>query len=87
MRQVITLLQFQRAIREGNWHLYLASLGHLCKYFFVYFRLDYAQNIRECIARMDATKTSEPELWQSFNDGEFAVNTSNRILSTRIGVD
>ena len=36
---------------------------------------------------MDAIKTSDPELWQSFNDGEFAVNTSNRIPFTRIGVD
>ena len=36
---------------------------------------------------MDAIKTSDPELWQSFNNGEFAVNTSNRIPFTRIGVD
>ena len=28
MRQVMTLLQFQRAIQEGNQHLYLASLEH-----------------------------------------------------------
>ncbi|XP_014677394.1 PREDICTED: uncharacterized protein LOC106817244 [Priapulus caudatus] len=87
MRQVMTLLQFQRAIREGNWHLYLISLEHLCKYFFAYARLDYAQNIPEFIARMDAIKTSNPELWQSFTNGEFAVNTSNRIPFTRIGVD
>ena len=44
-------------------------------------------NIPESIARMDAIKTSDPELWQSFNNGEFAVNTSNRIPFTRIGVD
>ena len=87
MRQVMTLLQFQRAIREGKWHLYLESLEHLCKYFFAYATLDYAQNIPEFIARMDAIKISDPELWQSFNNGEFAVNTSNRIPFTRIGVD
>ena len=87
MRQVMTLLQFQRAIREGIWHLYLASLEHLCKYFFAYASLDYAQNIPEFIARMDAINTSDPELWQSFNNGEFALNTSNRISFTRIGVD
>ena len=62
MRQVMTLLQFQRAIREGNWHLYLESLEHLCKYFFAYATLDYAQNIPEFIARMDAIKISDPEL-------------------------
>ena len=53
----------------------------------IYQANNYAQNIREFIARMDATKTSDPELWQSFNNGEFAVNTSNRIPFTRIGVD
>ena len=36
---------------------------------------------------MDAINTSDPELWQTFNNGEFAVNTSNRIPVTRIGVD
>ena len=87
MRQVMTLLPFQRATREGNWHLNLALLEHLCKYFFAYATLDYAQNITEFIARMDAITTSDPELWQSFNNGEFAVNTSNRIPFTRIGVD
>ena len=72
---------------EGNWHMYLALLEHLCKYSFAYATLDYAQNIQEFIARMDAIKTADPELWQSFNNGEFAVNTSNRIPFTRIGVD
>ena len=36
---------------------------------------------------MDAIKTSDPELWQSFTDGEFAVNTSKRIPLTQIAVD
>ena len=36
---------------------------------------------------MDAIKISDPKLWQSFNNGEFAVNTSNRIPFTRIVVD
>ena len=62
MWQVMTLLQFQRALREGNWHLYLASPEHLCKYFFPYSKLDYAQNIPEFIACMDAIKTTDPEL-------------------------
>ena len=54
MRQVMTLLQFQTAIWEGNWYLYLASLQHLCKYFFAYSRLYYDWNIIEFIAWMDS---------------------------------
>ena len=53
MRQVISLLQFQRATRQGDWLLHLASLESLCMYFFAYNRHDYAQNIPEYIARIN----------------------------------
>jgi len=52
MRQVLTLLQFRKATRKGDWFLYLASLEKLSVYFFAYNRLDYAQNIPEFVARM-----------------------------------
>jgi hypothetical protein len=87
MRQVTTLLQFQWDIREGNWHLYVASLEQLCKYIFAYARLDYAENFPDLIARMDAIKMSDPEIWQSFTNGEFAVNTSKRIPFTLIAME
>ena len=45
------------------------------------------KSIPEFIARMDAINTTDPELWQSFCNGEFAVNTSNHIPFTRIVVD
>ena len=68
----------------------MASLEHLCKYFFAYSRLNYARNIPEFLAHMDDIChiiTSDPEFWQSSTDGDFTVNTSNRIPFTRIGVD
>ena len=87
MDQVKVLLHFQRATREGNWFLYLAALEKLCVYFFAYNRLDYAQNIPEYIARMHDMKTTDPDIWQEFVNGEFTVNTSNAVPFTRIGVD
>lgn len=87
MRQVMTLLQFQRATREGNWFLYLSSLEHLCVYFFAFDRLDYAQNMPEYIARMQDLESTEPEIWQEFVNGDFTVNSSNTVPFTRIGVD
>ena len=87
MDQVMVLLQFQRAKREGNWFLYLAALEKLCVYFFAYNRLDYAQNIPEYIARMHDMKTTDPDIWQEFVNSEFTVNTSNAVPFTRIGVD
>ena len=59
MRQVMALLQFQRATREGNWLLYMGALEKLCISFFAYNRLDYAQNIPEYIARMHELKSAE----------------------------
>jgi len=87
MKQVMILLQFQRATREGNWFLYLSTLEKLCVYFFAYNRLDYAQNIPEYTARMHHIQTSNPEIWQEFVNGDFTVNTSNTVPFTRIAVD
>jgi len=61
MRQVMTLMQFHRATREGNWFLYLGALQKQCTYFFAYNRLHYAQNIPEYIARMHQLETADPE--------------------------
>ncbi|KAK2159291.1 hypothetical protein LSH36_155g05018 [Paralvinella palmiformis] len=83
IRQVMTLLQPQRTIREVNWQLYLGIFARTS----LHMPGDYAQTIPGFIARMDAIRTSDPELWQSFTNGEFAVNTSDRIPFIRIGVD
>jgi len=61
MRQVMVLLQFQRATSEGNWFLYLGALKMLCIYFFAYNRLDYAQNIPEYIAPMHSLENGDLE--------------------------
>ena len=87
MRQVLTLLQFQRATRQGDWFLHLSSLEELCVYFFAYDRLDYAQNIPEYVARMYKLQTTDPEIWNEFMSKSFTVNTSNQIPFTRLGVD
>ena len=87
MRQVMVLLQFQRATREGNWFLYLGALEKLCIYFFAYNRLDYAQNIPEYIARMHSLEHGDRDTWEEFLRGNFSVNTSNNVPFTRIGVD
>ena len=36
------LLLFMRAFRQQNWALHLASLHHVCKYFFAFDMLSYA---------------------------------------------
>ncbi|KAK2144850.1 hypothetical protein LSH36_725g00008 [Paralvinella palmiformis] len=51
---------YRKVTGTSTWH-------HLYKYIFAYARLDYAQNIPEFSACMDAINTSDPELWQSLN--------------------
>jgi hypothetical protein len=87
MRQVMTLLQFHRSTRQGDWFLHLSSLEKLCMYFFAYDRLDYAQNTPEYVARMYQLQTVDPDIWNRFLSGEFTVNSSNTIPFTRLGVD
>ncbi len=83
----MTLLQFQRATRQGDWLLHLSSLEKLCAYFFVYNRHDYAQHIPEYVARMYELQTTDPQTWSFFASGGFTVNTSNQIPFTRLGLD
>jgi len=59
MMQVMVLLQFQRANREGNCFLYLGALEKLCTYFFAYNQLDYAKNIPEYIAPMHSLENGD----------------------------
>ena len=87
MRQVMTLLQFQRATRQGDWFLHLSSLEKLCVYFFAYDRLSYAQHIPEYVARMYQLQSTDPEIWLEFVSQDFTVNTSNQIPFTRLGMD
>jgi len=84
MRQVMVLLQFQRATREGNWFLYLEALEKLCIYFFAYNRLDYAKNIPEYIAPMHSLENGD---LGGVPERNFSVNTSNNVPFTRISVD
>ena len=83
---VCNLLQFIRASREGIWLLHLASLEKLCTYFFSQNRLKYAQNVPEYIARMYELKTTDPEIWEELNNGNFCVKKSTTAFCS-IGVD
>ena len=86
MREVTALMNFTRSQKQPDLFLYLASLENLCKYFFSYNRLDYAQNIIEYISRVYSTKTKDPDLWNRLLSGAFAL-TKNTVSFTGTGVD
>ena len=86
MRQVMTLLNFTRSNKEPDILLHMASLENLCKYFFSYNRLDYAQNITEYIARVAHIRDVDANTWNKLMSGEFALTTNN-VPFTGTGID
>ena len=86
MRQVMSLLNFLSSIKDPDIYMYLASLENLCKYFFSYNRLDYALNITEYLARVNNTRTTDPNMWNLLKAGGFALK-SNSIPFAGIAVD
>ena len=86
MDTVSVLLSFIRASREGLWALHLASLEQLCPMFFSQNRLSYAQHTQEYLAKMHQLEHTDPEVWQSFQAGNFYVK-KGPIPFTSLGVD
>ena len=86
MKQVMAMLNFIRSLKRPDLFLYLASLESLCKYFFSYNRLDYAQNVTEYIARVHETQETDPKTWSRFEAGEFSL-TKSAVPFTGVGID
>ena len=86
MRQVLTLLNFHRAVKSPNLSLYLAILENLATYFFANYLLDYARNILDFTTRALAARETHPDIWKRHESGEFSV-TKRTILFTSIGTD
>ena len=69
IKQVMILLQFERATRLSLWSLNVVALEKRCILFFLFKRLDNAQNIQEYIARMQDLEVRSPTLWQLYEEG------------------
>ena len=81
-----TLLLFIRASRQQNWELPLASLHHLCKYFFEFDTINYARLTPVYIAKMFSLKDKDPETWSMFNESNHSV-IKTLIPFSAIGID
>jgi hypothetical protein len=81
------MMIFQRAVRTGDWELYLASLEMFTKYFFAYDRLHYARMIALYLAEMKMLKASDPELYQEFVEGNWVVNKNPDVSFSALGAD
>ena len=86
MEMVETMLQFVRSVRTFNWDLNLTSLHSFTKYFFALDRQNYVRMITLYLSEMRHLKTSDPDIWQHFKEGQFVVNQS-RIPFITLGAD
>ena len=86
MRMVLLMLQFIRAVRNGDWEGHLNALAKLVKYFFAFDKLNYARMTLIYISEMYALWESDPELWQEFSSGNWVVNKS-QVASCALGAD
>ena len=64
----------------------MASLHHLCRYFFAFDLVNYARLTPVYIAKLFSLKDKDLETWSVFNKGNFSVNKIFILFST-IGVD
>ena len=86
MRMVLLMLQFIRAVRNGDWEGHLNALAKFVKYFFAFDKLYYARMTPIYISEMYALRESDPELWQEFSSGNWVVNKS-QVASCALGAD
>ena len=75
LEMVKILLCFIRAQREGNWHLYLATLKRMIPYFFRYDHVNYARWSVVFLAEMALLPQ---DVLMEFTAGNFVVKQSTR---------
>ena len=76
MRMVTIMLDFIRAVRNGDWTMHLNTLEQFTKYFFACDRLNYARMIPRYLSEMLSLQEIDPNLWEEFSSGNWVVNKS-----------
>ena len=86
MRMVTIMLDFIRAVRNGDWTMHLNTLEQFTKYFFACDRLNYARMIPLYLSEMLSLQEKDPNLWEEFSSGNWVVNNS-KIAFCALGAD
>ena len=73
---VTIMLDFIRAVRNGDWTMHLNTLEQFIKYFFACDRLNYARMIPLYISEMLSMQEIDPSLLEEFSSGNWIVNKS-----------
>ena len=73
MLLVSILLRFTRAIREGDWVLYLSSIAEMLNWFAVFDHVNYFRWVTIFLCDMKALPCNAPEVHKAFIDGDFVT--------------
>jgi len=76
MQLVSILLAFTRAIRDGDWHLYLSSFAEMMPWFARYDHTHYTRWGAVFLADMHQLEKNAPEVHRGFLNGDFVVKES-----------
>ena len=76
MQLVSILLAFTRAIRVGDWHLYLSSFAEMMPWFARYDHTHYTRWGAVFLADMHQLEKNAPEVHRGFLNGDFVVKES-----------
>ena len=73
MNQVMVLLMFIAATRREDWKLHLAKMEELLPYFHAHDQFNYGRWGPLYVADMLEMQTTDPDLWNFLNEGNFAI--------------
>ena len=77
MNQVMVLLMFIGATRKADWKLHLAKMEELLPYFHAHDQLNYGRWGPLYVADMLEMQTTDPDLWNFLNEGNFSIAKSS----------
>lgn len=73
MNQVMVLLMFIAATRKADWKLHLAKMEEMLPYFHAHDQFNYGRWGPLYVADMLEMQTTDPDLWNFLNEGNFAI--------------
>lgn len=77
MSQIMNMLNYIGATRTRNWMQHLSEKGEMEKYFHAHDLPNYSKWTALYIADMLELKSTDPESWTFFSDGNFTVTTNS----------
>jgi hypothetical protein len=83
MRLVSILLRFTRAIREGNWDLFLSSFSEMLPWFAAFAHVNHFRWGTVFLADMTILQQTAAEVYQGFQEEEISLPRRLRINSIR----